>query len=291
MAPVQEARDLAGGHPVPVGERVEPHEGAVVVPDEVPLHRAADRVGAVKDDEALALLGRRFHRVGHRPDVGVVAGPDVLDVEDQDVEPLQHGRGGPPGRPVEAVDGYRAVGVRDLDEVLLRGVEAVLGREERRERHPRQAGHNLPRVPKRAVHRRRVRNETDAESAEQLTRSRQPVQSGLHRARVHWRKTTQSGPRRFTRAGAARRGGSGGVRHPYIAGNESCTASVGTEPAGHSDSRRGATRGHLRKAAPTSTARFAWCGEIATRGDRQSSVRGIGPRRPYSSLKKNSISA
>ena len=76
---------------------------------------AVDRVGAIEDDEALAVLGRGQHRIPHRRDVGVKARSDVLDVEDERVEPLEHRGGWPAMFAVQADD-------RDAG----RGVEAVV---------------------------------------------------------------------------------------------------------------------------------------------------------------------
>ena len=189
---VHESGDLAGGHAVPVRERIEPHEGPVVVPDQVPLHRAPDRVRPVEDDDALPVRGGGFHGVRHGPDVGVVARADILDVEDERVEPLQHRRRRPPGGPVEAVDGDPSVRVGDLDQVLLDGVEAVLGGEERGERHSRQPGHHVARVPEGRVHRRRVRDQPDPEAPQQLPQRREPVEPRPDTGRVHGAKTMQT---------------------------------------------------------------------------------------------------
>ena len=190
---VQKSGDLAGGHPVPVGQRVEPYEGEVVVPDEIPFHGAADRVRAVEHEDALAVLGRGLHRVGHRPDVGVVARADVLDVEDERVESLEHLCLRPAGGPVEAVHRDPSLPVGDLDQVLLHGVEAVLRGEERRQRHLRQVGHHLPCVPERGIHRGRVRDQPDPESPEEPSHFREPVQPGLDSWRVHGGEITASG--------------------------------------------------------------------------------------------------
>ena len=51
-----------------------------------------------------SLLGGRLHGVAHGRDVRVESGADVLDVEHQRVEPVEHLGRGPPGLAVEAVD-------------------------------------------------------------------------------------------------------------------------------------------------------------------------------------------
>jgi hypothetical protein len=54
-----------------------PDEGEEVLLLRGAFDRAADRVGAIADDEALAGFRARLHREHHRPDVRVVPGADI----------------------------------------------------------------------------------------------------------------------------------------------------------------------------------------------------------------------
>ena len=69
----------------------------------------------------------------HGIDESIVAGSDVLEVEDEGVEARQHLGGRDAGLPVEALHGKARGGIAavlDLDEVLGVGPDAVLGAEE-----------------------------------------------------------------------------------------------------------------------------------------------------------------
>ena len=86
--------------------------------------------------------GRRLHAEQHRRLVRVVAGADVLDVEDQQVEPrelLRRGRSDSRGLAVERVGGHAGARVAlaaHRRHVLRVAADAVLRAEERREPTP-----------------------------------------------------------------------------------------------------------------------------------------------------------
>ena len=164
----EEPRQLSGRHPVAHGDRVEADEGQVAGRLRRALDGAADRVGPVADDEAQPRAGARLHREQHRPDVGVVAAPDVRDVEDDRFQVreilaarLQALRGA-------AVERHDRESRRRVDRGADRlhvdraAFQTVLGPEEPHE--PRVRG-PLERLPRRHALRgdaRRVRDEADA---------------------------------------------------------------------------------------------------------------------------------
>jgi hypothetical protein len=97
---------------------------------------AAQRIRPVEHDDRDAGPRRRAQRQRHRPDVGVVAAADVLQIDDQHVDALQLG-----GRrrqrlerlAVQAGDGNsraRVAPVRDADHVLRLAAHTVLGSEQ-----------------------------------------------------------------------------------------------------------------------------------------------------------------
>src|SRR5699024_4255700 len=105
---VEVTGELASRHPVCLQDLVLADAGGVIVPHHRAVRRAADRVRPVEHDEILAGAGRGDHRLVHRPDVGVEPHTDVLDVEDDGVNP---------GLGVERLElgGVRTVGVVNGD--------------------------------------------------------------------------------------------------------------------------------------------------------------------------------
>ena len=94
------------------GHRVSPHEAGELRLQDVALHGVpTDGIGSVQDDEGNSRFRRSLLGQRHGPDVGVVAGADVLDVEEEEVHPLQHLRGGLAGTTVQGVHGEARRGV------------------------------------------------------------------------------------------------------------------------------------------------------------------------------------
>ena len=94
----------------------------------------------VADDDLDAVLAARSQAIRHRVDVGVDAGADVLQVDDEHVEVVQHRRRRLARLAVERVDGHApelVARVRRFDHVLLDvGSESVLRAEDRRQAAP-----------------------------------------------------------------------------------------------------------------------------------------------------------
>jgi hypothetical protein len=131
---VAQGRDLAGGHAVAVGDRDPADERAVAGEDGAALDvDAADGVRAIEDDDLDAGLGARLHHVEERPDVGVVARADVLDVVDHGVDAGEHLGARVQRRLAGAVErvhrqpGHRVARLADADHVLGVAADAVLG--------------------------------------------------------------------------------------------------------------------------------------------------------------------
>ena len=187
---VEQPGQLADRHAEPQRDREQPDERAELgVFEDGPLHvRAVDGGGPVEDDEVDAVLGRGLHGVGHRRDVGVDARPDVLDVEDEDVDPLDHARlrhlarllgverahvlvdvlehprFGLEGLPVEAEDGELELLVVVERHVLARlGVppDAVLGTVEGDEIDGRVRAEQVDRRPQARVRSRGIGDQAD----------------------------------------------------------------------------------------------------------------------------------
>ena len=98
---------------------------------------AAERIGPVEHKDGNALLGRRLKTKAQRPEVGVNARADVLQVDDQDIETLEHRLSRFSHIGVKTVHrdlSQRIKRVRRLDHVvLLLGPQAVLRSEQRRQ--------------------------------------------------------------------------------------------------------------------------------------------------------------
>src|SRR5207247_7588154 len=104
--------------------------------DQVPLERlAAERIRPIEHDDLLAGGGAGLEREGRRPFEGVNAGPNVLEIDEQQVDDREHLRRGRAGLRVEAVDRDAELGIHAVPRlyhvVLLLAGEAVLRAEER----------------------------------------------------------------------------------------------------------------------------------------------------------------
>src|SRR5262245_26130735 len=85
-----------------------------------------DRIRAIEDDEANPALSSDLHRSLHRRRVGVETRADVLQIEDERIEIIEHRARGREAVPIESVDGnsrIRAV----TDGAFLFRAEPVLG--------------------------------------------------------------------------------------------------------------------------------------------------------------------
>ena len=136
---VRHPRQLAQRHPVPHRNGHEADERGVGIPragPRVPLHLfPADRVGAVEHDHALPRAGGVAHHLGRGRDVGVVPGPDVLQIDEHDVHRIERRAGGGARSAVKAVDWETAGGVHGVGEprAVLGPAEPVLGAEQGRQ--------------------------------------------------------------------------------------------------------------------------------------------------------------
>src|SRR5690606_18035166 len=88
---LEEPGQLSYSHAVPYGDAVKADETLFAVIE----HRARNvhainRVRAVENEETNAVVGGCLHRVTHRRDVGIEAGADVLDIEHDCVDTLEH---------------------------------------------------------------------------------------------------------------------------------------------------------------------------------------------------------
>ena len=133
---LEHAHQLARSHAVAQRSAMPTHERLGSGVEERAAHRhAIDRVGAVEHDESHAVLGARFHAVPHRRDIGVEAATDVLDVEHDRVDALQHLLRRLACLAVERPDRQaRRVVLAVADAFLVElALQSVLGREDRDE--------------------------------------------------------------------------------------------------------------------------------------------------------------
>ena len=117
--------------------------------------QATERIGPVEHDDLHAILEARVHRVAqdHIERVGTHA--DVLQVDDERIEPLQLLRGGLAVLAVERIDRQPGAGVEAVVEIHPggdRAVDAVLGREEGDQLGLRRAEQDVERALAPAVH-------------------------------------------------------------------------------------------------------------------------------------------
>ena len=141
---------------------------------------AVDRIGTIEHDHRDLALGRLLHHVRHRRHVGVEARADVLQVDDERVEPVEHGGGRPPRIAVERVDGQtRSFRPSRTGHVRVEhAADAVLRAEQRDQRHVLRAVQQIDR--RRAVARAAgvIGEQSDALAA-QRARTRRPRSTSM----------------------------------------------------------------------------------------------------------------
>ena len=121
------------GQPVAHDEWAGPDETLPARSQDAALHRSARRVGTVQDPQRLARGGAGVEQVGKRGDIGVDAGTDVLEVDQQHIEVVQHGGGRITHLPVKAEDRDAVTRIDEISTlhhvVLLVSAHPVLGTE------------------------------------------------------------------------------------------------------------------------------------------------------------------
>ena len=130
-------------------------------------HAAGDGIGTVEDDHGDVAAARLLQDVEQRRQVGVVAHADVLDVEDEHADAVEHVARRPSRRAVEAPDrpaGGRIAAVRHVRVDVA--TDAVLGREDRGEAHPGRIREEIDRSAALGVDARLVRDEPDGVALE-----------------------------------------------------------------------------------------------------------------------------
>ena len=174
--------------PCRIGSGCRPHEG----PEGRVQHGtfqagAADGIGAVQDHDLLARLARRLQDQGQGVDERIVTGAHVLQVEHQDVGFRQHGPGGPPCLPVQAVKRQLRVRIPvtlPLHHVVLGlAVNAVLRAHDRNQVDPGMLPEEVDDVAEAGVHRGGVGDDGDPLSGRQVQPSVQEevkTRSNLH---------------------------------------------------------------------------------------------------------------
>jgi hypothetical protein len=130
---VEPEGDFSDGSSVAHGEGEQTNEGAVGGVVAGAFDGVADGVGPVEDEDGDAVASGGAEAVGEGPDEGVDAAADIHDIEDEEVNVLEHGVGGFADFTVETVDRDLGAGVAvalPFDHVVL-GVapDAVLGAE------------------------------------------------------------------------------------------------------------------------------------------------------------------
>jgi hypothetical protein len=127
---------------------------------------AANRVRPVADDHGNAVPRRRAQTVRHRVDERIDPGPDILQVDHQDVDVSKHLGCRLPRLAVERVHGHppgRILAMGRLDHVVLDvRSEAVLRSEDGAQRDAVGPGKPVDHVTERAVNRRVVADDADA---------------------------------------------------------------------------------------------------------------------------------
>ena len=176
---VAQAGELADGQAVAQGYRKLSHERLVAGPQ----HRAfdgvaADGVGPVADDHRDPAGRAGLQAFGHRVDVGVDAGADVLQVDDEQIDIGKHRRRGRAGLPVQGVHRHlepRMPRVVRLDHVVLHvRAEPVLRAEEGGQPDLGRRRRDLDDMAAAGVERGGIRDEADAPTRRPCAQMRRP---------------------------------------------------------------------------------------------------------------------
>ncbi len=120
---VEQKRELGDGHAVPHRDGKLPDERLVARLQHRPFNRdPADGIGTVAHDDGKASPRRSAQAVGHGVDKGVDARTDILEVDDEDIDEIEHLGGRLARFAVEREDRHVAARVfpmRGLDHVVL----------------------------------------------------------------------------------------------------------------------------------------------------------------------------
>jgi len=110
--PVEEAGQFPHGEAVPDWQLMDADEGTVGEIEKRALDDLpADGIGAVEDHKGDALLSRRFKAVEKSADIGVEAGADILNIENQYIHILEHFQRRLVVLAIEAVDRDAGAGI------------------------------------------------------------------------------------------------------------------------------------------------------------------------------------
>jgi hypothetical protein len=156
----------------------------------------AEGIGAVEHDDLHALLEAGGHGTEHGAGESVGTGADVLQVDDEGVEALEHGRGRLAGGAVHRIDRQAGGGVPGVAEVGAGhelAVEAVLGREEGDELRLRRAAQDIEGALPAAVHTGGMREQADFLAGDRLETFGLEHVDAEHHARKFFRRRHRRG--------------------------------------------------------------------------------------------------
>ena len=124
---------LADGHAIDYGHLVQTNKRGVFGLQHGTVHIKAVGVRSVEDDDGNVVFGGGFHHIAHRGDIGVEPYADILQVEENQVDALQHFGRGLLVFAVERHDGQACLLVFSavpLGSGVGGATEAMLGRED-----------------------------------------------------------------------------------------------------------------------------------------------------------------
>ena len=157
---------FAHRHAVPHRHRPGPHEALVSRLQRQPLDRPSRRIGPIQHPHRLSMFRRRLQHIEQRRDIGVDAAPQVLQIDQDDVERLHPFVPGPAHLPIQAehrnaVD--RIAIIRALHHIVLQvALHPVLRPEGGAQRDLGTGGQRIHGMGQLLGHRRRMRQQRDA---------------------------------------------------------------------------------------------------------------------------------
>ena len=152
-------RELAQRQTVPHRHWTGTHEALAARAQRQSFDGPADRIRAVQNPDFLARLRSLFEDVAQRRDKRIDPAPEVLQINEQDIERIHHRRRRTAHLTVEAEDGnavHRIVVIRRLDHVvLLIAAQPMLRAERGAHSHVPERGQRVERVERGCVSARR----------------------------------------------------------------------------------------------------------------------------------------
>ena len=180
-------RQFTHGEAMTHRQRPRAHEALPARTQGQPLHRASRRIGSVQHHHPLVALRRRLQHIAQGGNKGVNAATQILQVHQQHVEAVHHGRCGSTYLAIQTEHRDAQLGIVKIRRlhhvVLLVAAQTMLGTEGGREPHVGQPCKGVQGMGEILCHRSRMRQQSQTTALQGLAQCgllQQAVDSKLH---------------------------------------------------------------------------------------------------------------